>query len=93
MVELNNVAGVGPAAANLLGEIGIKSAEDLAKASVETVSAVRGISVAGATAMIKAAGEIVETAPAPAKEKAEKGKKKKKGKKDKKDKKKKKGKK
>ena len=58
-----DIPGIGPAAAAALAEHSINTLADLAKASVETVSAVPGFSEARATRVIDAARDLL---PAPA---------------------------
>jgi Holliday junction resolvasome RuvABC DNA-binding subunit len=58
-----DIPGIGPAAAAALAEHSIKTLTDLAKASVETISAVPGFSEARATRVIDAARDLL---PAPA---------------------------
>jgi len=59
-----DIAGIGPAAANTLGEHGFNSVKALARASVEQVSAVPGFSTARAQKVIAAATELLATSGA-----------------------------
>ena len=62
---LDNIKGVGASTANSLVTIGIKSAEDLASASVEQIVTIPGFGAARAQRIKEAATEAigVETAP------------------------------
>ena len=60
-----DVPGIGPAAAELLAEHSINTADDLAKASVEQVVAVPGFSVIRATRVIAAAAELLSSSGKP----------------------------
>ncbi|MDF1581467.1 MAG: helix-hairpin-helix domain-containing protein [Desulfuromonadales bacterium] len=62
--SLLEVSGIGPAAESLLTEHGIKSAEDLAAASLATIMAVPKFSEIRANRVIAAAKAVVEGAPA-----------------------------
>jgi hypothetical protein len=62
--SLLEVKGIGPATVPLLAELGIKSAEDLAAASLATIVAVPKFSEIRANRVIAAAKAVVEGAPA-----------------------------
>jgi Mg-chelatase subunit ChlI len=79
---LTSISGIGPAAAEILKQHGFKSAEAIAKTSVEKLSAVPGFGAIRSENAIKAAIELVtpvvesqgspEPVDEPAKEKSEK---------------------
>ena len=56
---ITDISGIGPAAAAALGDHRIKSVASLARASVETVTAVPGFSEARAVRVIAAANELL----------------------------------
>lgn len=56
---LTSISGIGPAAAELLKQHGFKSAEAIAKATVEQLSAVPGFGEIRSKNTIKAASELV----------------------------------
>ncbi len=64
---ITDISGIGPAAAEALGKIRIKSVAGLARASVEKVTTIPGFSVARATRAIAAANALLGS-PEPAQE-------------------------
>ena len=56
---ITDITGIGPAAAEALAEHRIKTVANLAKASVETITAIPGFSAARAEQVIAAAGELL----------------------------------
>ena len=63
---LTDVSGIGPAAAALLTAAGIKTAEDLADASVAEISAVKTFGPARAALVKEAASTLIKAAAKPA---------------------------
>ena len=59
--EIIDITGIGPTAAAALGEHGIKSVADLARSSVEEITAVPGFSEARAVKVIADATELLGT--------------------------------